>query len=298
MDFDKYLKQQAKEVEKELEDLLKDWEREVKKFNPKLAPFAKGLINSTKGGKRIRGVLVKMGFEIAGKRKGSRGKGKEITKIAAAYEILHASLLIHDDIMDQSLTRRGKPSLYVALGNNHYGISQAINLGDIGLYLPIKIISDSSFPKDYKILALSFLSQVVINTGWGQVMDVALGEKGKRKGESEKDIKFINLNKTARYTIAAPLQIGAILNGANEKLLKVLGEFGENLGIAFQIQDNILDKEVNSETKAKQEALEFALKAEKVIPQLTKQSLPLQGKDPVMSKLLEQMCKYTVERTV
>ncbi len=273
MDFDKFLKVEAKEVEKELDSLLTQWAKEVKKFNPQLTPFAIGLINSTKGGKKIRGILVKLGFQLAG------GSGKNIRQISAAFEILHAALLIHDDIADKSPMRRGQPSLYKALGGNHYGISQAINIGDIGLYLPIKLIAESNFSNENKLKALTLFSQIVINTGWGQVMDVA------KSG----DVEFINLNKTAKYTIAGPLQIGAILAGGNDKLIRELEVFGENLGIAFQIQDDILDGEVQSKKGTKTKALNYVLKAKKVISNITK--------DPKMSQLLMQMAEYLVERT-
>src|SRR3989344_14258 len=120
MSFEEYLKGSARKVEKELDKILERFLEDTRKTNPKLVPFAKEFVKSCKGGKRIRGVLVKLGYEIAG------GKDEEIYKISAAFEILHTALLIHDDIIDQSPTRRGKPSLHISLGNNHYGISQAI----------------------------------------------------------------------------------------------------------------------------------------------------------------------------
>ncbi len=294
MDFKKYLEKGARQVDQELEKILSQFLNDVKNTNTKLIPFALGLINSCKGGKRIRGVLVKLGYEIATVRQG--GPRNDVVWIGAAFEILHAGLLIHDDIMDKSLTRRGQPSLYQALSRpkdgrvagDHYGVSQAINIGDISLYLPIKIITESNFLGDIKIKALNHLSQIIINTGWGQVLDVELGERVKGKGESEKDIKFININKTAKYTIAGPLQIGAILGGADERVVRELGVFGENAGVAFQIQDDILDREAVSADQAKSKALKYTLEAKKVIPKITK--------DEKMRKLLEEMVDYLVER--
>ena len=308
MDFKKYLEIATKEIEENIQKYLADWEKEVKKSNPKLTPFVQSLINSTKGGKRIRGSLVKLGYELTqsvipdligdpynidsrfrsprGEAGGNDKGGNDIFKIGAAFEILHAALLIHDDIMDQSPTRRGQPSVYKALGGNHYGISQAINIGDLGLYLPIKIIADSYFPAKYKLKALSYFSQMVINTGLGQILDVERLQGGNHLTEG--DIEFININKTAKYTIAGPLQIGAILAGGEQELVEILGEFGENLGIAFQIQDDILDREVQSVDQSKTKALEYMLEAKKVIPDISKHNK--------MSILLNQLAEYLIER--
>lgn len=288
MDFKKYLEVNAHQVDQILEQILSEFLSEVKKDKPKLLPFALGLINSCKGGKRIRGVLVKLGYELV------RPVDVEILRISAAIEILHAALLIHDDVIDQSPTRRGQPTLYKALSHpkdvrvagDHYGISQAISIGDIGLYLPIKIISGSNFDNDLKIKVLSLLSKTVIDTGWGQILDV---EKPGWKDRSPDEANFINLFKTAKYTIAGPLQLGAILAGAEEELLGRLGLFGENLGIAFQIQDDILDGEVESADDAQAKALEYVSKAKQMIPEITS--------NDKMRKLLEEMAEYMVVRT-
>ena len=165
------------------------------------------------------------------------------------------------------------------MGGDHYGISQAITIGDIGLYLPIKIITGSNFLGEYKIKALSFLSETIINTGWGQIMDV----------EKDEDKEFIKLFKTAKYTVAGPLQIGAILAGAELDKLDLLAQFGENLGIAFQIQDDILDKEVESVDESHKEALKYISIARKMIGEITD--------DQRMKKLLEEMCEFMIDRT-
>ncbi len=274
MNFKNYLKENAQKVDKKLDEILLEFLKETKKTNTKLLPFAKSLVNSCKGGKRIRGVLVNLGYEIAS----PKSYSNDIFKVGAAFEILHTALLIHDDIIDQSPQRRGQPSLYTALGGSHYGISQAISVGDIGLYLPIKIITKTSFSAEVKIKALNYFSQMLINTGWGQIMDVL----------KDKDKKFIDLFKTAKYTIAGPLQLGAILAGAKDNLIKKLGEFGENIGIAFQIQDDILDGEIDL-AKGRSQALEYAAKAQKMIPGITGSKK--------MSILLEEMCQYLVERS-
>ena len=282
MDFKNFLEVTAKSIDDELDEVLSKFLNDTKKINIKLLPFALGLLNSCRGGKRIRGVLVKLGHEIAS----SNTPRNDILKVSAAYEILHAGFLIHDDIMDKSTVRRGQPSLYQSLGGDHQGISQAISVGDIALYLPIKLISGTNFLGDYKLKALNQLSEIVMNTGWGQILDME-----PNSAEASRDKEFIYLFKTAKYTIAGPLQIGAILGGMDPTSPEFRGikEFGENLGIAYQLQDDILDKEVESLDEARQEALKYSSLAKGMIEQITD--------DSGTRKLLEEMCTYLVERS-
>lgn len=250
MDFKIYLDKTAKELDREVESILNKEIKKIRKIDEKLVPLLEAFASSCMGGKRIRGVLVKLGYELAG------GRSKEIIKIGAAYEIFHASILAHDDIMDQSELRRGKISLYKKVG-----VSEAITLGDLGFFLSFKIISSS------------FFANIALDTAIGQLLDL-------KKADPVITAKF----KTAQYTIAGPLQLGAILGKADKKLTRDLGEFGENLGIAFQIKDDILD----GETPKLEEAKKYIKSAQNLIPGITK--------DKKISKLLEQMGGYLIER--
>jgi len=273
MVFEKYLEENATLINEELDLILSEFLNETKKTNIKLLPFALGLLNSTRGGKRIRGVLLKLGFEIAS---GSPNLRNDVLRVASALEILHTAFLIHDDIMDKSEERRGQPSLYKLLG-----IPQAINVGDIGLYLPIKLISEANFLGEVKIKAINFLSEMVINTGFGQILDVE---------EDKSEIEFIRLYKTAKYTVAGPLQMGAILAGMDPTSPEFRGikEFGEKLGIAFQIQDDILDKEIADIETAKKEALKYTAEAKEMIDDITGNAR--------FKIILKEMTEYMMER--
>ncbi len=266
MDFEKFLEKAAKELDREVERILEGQLKKAEKTDKKLIPLLKAFTSSCHGGKRIRGALIKLGYQIGD------GKSEEIIKISAAYEICHSAVLAHDDIIDESLTRRGQPSLYAALGNGHYGISQAISLADYGFFLALKIISGARFPQDRKIKALELFSGVMTDTALGEMLDL----------EDTDPLTVMKL-KTACYTISGPLQLGALLAGANERLTRVLGEFGESLGIAFQIRDDILDGEAE-----KYSLRCFKNKALKCLPRITK--------NLKMSKLLQQMAEYLIER--
>lgn len=224
MDFKDYLKSAALEIDQEIENFFQIWVQEVQKISPALLPLAQILQEHCRGGKRLRGALVKLGFGIG------KGDNKAILKIAAAVEIFQTAILAHDDIIDQSPIRRGRPTIFMELGGDHYGVSQTICLGDIGFFLAVRLIADSNFPPDKKNQAIKAFTQTVINTGLGQMLDIKGGEA-----------LTIHKLKTSYYTIINPLQLGIILAG-NLTLLKLraVKNFGENLGLAFQLQDDIL----------------------------------------------------------
>lgn len=270
MDFKEFLNSTGEKINQELDAILSEFLKEAEKTNIKLIPLAKELVKACQGGKRIRGVLVGLGYEIASQPTAISQQSTEIVKIGAAFEILHTALLIHDDIIDKSLTRRNIPSLYKTVG-----INQAITLADCAFFMAIKIISESKFADKNKNEAIKEFSKTMIATAMGQMLDVAGG-----------DSELIAKLKTARYSIAGPLKLGAILAGANKNLIEDLDIFGENLGIAYQIRDDILDDQASD--NAQDRVVEYTKLAKILIPQITK--------DNQIVILLEQMAKYLVER--
>ncbi|OGY12249.1 MAG: hypothetical protein A3A58_01450 [Candidatus Blackburnbacteria bacterium RIFCSPLOWO2_01_FULL_41_27] len=232
-DFQNYLAQAAGEVNKAMQSSLGKWSCETESIHSSLGPLAKLFTDRNFGGKTLRGCLVKLGYELAGGR-----ATKEIYRVSAAVEIFQTSILAHDDIIDKSPTRRGKPTLYRELGGDHYAISQTICLGDMGFFLAVLLISESNFNDKNKNNAVSAFSNMVINTGLGEMLDVELPRLPTSK--TDEAVLQIHRLKTSYYTIIYPLTIGAILAGAKRPMLKYFEVFGESLGIAFQIQDDIL----------------------------------------------------------
>lgn len=249
-------------MDKEIKRVLDELRGEVKKISPKLLPLVDKFIESCYGGKRIRGNLVLLGYKLAAGK-----QNREVLKVAAAYEIMHSSILAHDDIIDQSFTRRGKPSLYKSVG-----IEQTITLADLGFFLAIRIIAESKFPEKLKNQALRIFSQTMVDTAIGQMLDI-------QKGDRATIMRF----KTAKYTVSGPLLLGATLAGGK---LDQLDQFGIYLGVAFQIKDDILDKEAKSQDLAN--ALKYMNKARKIIPRLTKEAK--------MRKKLNELADYMIKR--
>src|SRR5262249_1595124 len=153
----------------------------------------------------------------------------DVYKIAAAFEILQTSLLIHDDIIDKSDTRRGKPTVYKALGGNHYAISEAMCLGDMGYFLANKLIAQTTFSDAIKAVILQRFSQIVLDTILGQMLDVYFSQPSIAKQQSS--VATIHSLKTAQYTIVGPMTIGVLLGRGKKKLFGNIKQFGEPLGL-------------------------------------------------------------------
>ncbi len=195
------------------------------------------------GGKRLRAAFMYYGYLGAG--------GTEEEKIldtAVAVELVHAFLLVHDDIIDRDEIRHGVPTLhrrYADFGKRffpdkdteHFGASIALIMGDMLCAFGNDIIFRSVFPAERVFEALSKLQHIVSYTVVGQARDVYMEYK---REASEEEILKMYENKTAKYTVEGPLHLGGILAGASQELLSGFSAYAVPLGIAFQIQDDIL----------------------------------------------------------
>lgn len=220
--------------------------REGKKYSPLIEGFYKELSTFSKGGKKLRPFLVYLGYTTYGK-----GEIDKILPVALAFELVHSFLLIHDDIIDKSEVRRGKATMhkvYEKKLNYHYGISQAIIIGDIACFEAFRLISESNFSPDIKNSLVRKFSEVLVETGYGEALDVYNSNKKAGFGEIE---KVTNL-KTARYSFVGPLLLGAIAGRMRENSLKRFIDFGLLIGSAFQLTDDILgifgDEEVTGKS--------------------------------------------------
>jgi geranylgeranyl diphosphate synthase type II len=231
--FKDYLLASGTHINTTLTDFFTAYAAHVQLKSSLLVPLYEQYVMSVSGGKMLRGTLVQLGYLLSGKQTSTK-----TTSIAAAFEVLHTSLLVHDDIIDKSPTRRGKPSLHKSLGASHYGISQAICLGDLGFFMALQLLTQNDFPLDVKMKIIEIFTRIESDTVLGEMLDVKLS-RAKEKVHA-KDIIAMNLLKTAHYTIVGPLTTGAIAGGAKKALVDAITVFGENAGIAFQLQDDLL----------------------------------------------------------
>lgn len=230
-----------------IESFLDQFFRQKNKQSAEITPVASEIWEKIEsfigGGKRIRGGLIKLGYECF-----QKPNEKNLLPISAAIELTHGAILIHDDIIDQSRFRHNKPTVHEQYKNyhirkyqkgsaSHYGESMAIIAGIVGYYGPILLINESQFLPEVKIKVVNELAQFMTNTGYGEALDVDLACRLKI---NHKDVLTIHTYKTAYYTFIGPLRLGGILAGAGETQLKNFEDYGFPLGIAFQLQDDIL----------------------------------------------------------
>jgi len=243
MDYKEYFVTYASEVNAFLANFFQEKIEESKKITPVAADMWRKLQKFIVGGKRIRAGLVKLGYECFGGK-----KKKAILPISAAIEITQGAILIHDDIIDQADFRHNRPTVHKVYeayhqkkyqkGNAlHYGESMAICIGDAGFYQAISLIEKSDFPQNLKLRAIDQLIKFMIETCYGEGLDVDLSYREK---VSERAVMIINTLKTARYTLVGPLTLGGILGGAKGSQLAGFEDYGVPIGVAFQLQDDIL----------------------------------------------------------
>jgi geranylgeranyl pyrophosphate synthase len=236
--FKSYLQTSIGAIQNALNTFEQSAEQELNAVAPLLLHLAKTFNEANIGGKRLRAVLVKLGYELT-----QQMAHEDVIKVALAFEVFQTAILIHDDIIDQSPLRRGKPTVHKLLaaqhGTYHYGVAQGICLGDIGMFWAMRLVGESNFPDSVRIKAVNSFLNTILYTGIGELLDVELSMQ-KQVQATENEVIKIYLHKTAHYTITGALQLGAILGNGSEELLAGLKEYGDNLGIAFQIHDDIL----------------------------------------------------------
>jgi geranylgeranyl diphosphate synthase type II len=176
------------------------------------------------GGKRVRPVMCLMGNELFDE------ISKDAWPVAAAIELFHNFTLIHDDIMDKAPLRRNQPTVHAK-----YGESTALLSGDVMLIVAYDYLNKISTDYLHKIIAL--FNRTAKEVCEGQQLDMDFEKQEVVK--MDEYIKMIELKTSV--LLAASLQLGAILGGAGQNNQDHIYDFGRNLGIAFQIQDDYLD---------------------------------------------------------
>jgi geranylgeranyl diphosphate synthase, type I len=240
-------------LEKELSVYASRLDRDyrLKQISPLLAAKMKDYL--MRPGKRIRPTLFVLGY-LAYARRPAPG----LLRSALSIELLHDFMLIHDDIIDKSDLRRGKPAMH-KMFNDHFspargikfnGQDLAIVTGDIFYALAMDAFLSIREKPQRKEKALKKFIAAALYTGCGEFIEMICGAKSLEK-ISQSDIYKIYDFKTAYYSFAYPLSIGATLAGAPESQVKKIFEYGVFLGRAFQIQDDILGMFADEEETGK-----------------------------------------------
>lgn len=224
--FELYLKRNAARFDRYLATFFSDGTHpDMKRYL--YDPVAQFTSNA---GKRHRPLICLLACEAVG------GDPKRAWPSAAAIEHFHTAALIHDDIEDCSLVRRDEPCMHVREGD---GI--AINAGDLALSLVCgTVVADEGLDDAVKLRVLAELVTMTTRTIEGQALDIGWARDG-RFDLTVDDYLLMARHKTAYYSGGVPLAVGAIIGGASEEQVEVLREFGMAAGLAFQIQDDVLN---------------------------------------------------------
>lgn len=283
------------EIKKEINEFLVDYFSNKGTYNKVIYDSASYSINI--GGKRIRPILMLLTYSMY------KENWREILEFSSAIEMIHTYSLIHDDLpcMDDDDLRRGKPT-------NHkvYGENIAVLAGDTLLNEAMNLMMRFSLKNGKKsLVAAEMIASAAGPEGMigGQVVDIM--NEGKKISEDE--LKYMHMKKTGAL-IKVSIISGAILGEAPEDDTRKLEKFGENLGLAFQIKDDILDvigsteklgknvlsdEESNKSNFIKMYGLEYCIKE---CERLTKESIEILDSLSVDTKDLKVLTKELLDR--
>ncbi|MER5312431.1 polyprenyl synthetase family protein [Streptomyces sp. NPDC002773] len=213
--------------------------------SPDLAAPLRRFIDA--GGKRIRPILAFVGWHAAG----GTGDPRTVCHLAASLELFHVFALIHDDVMDSSALRRGRPTVHRALARAHqgddsaipaaaaarFGEGAAVLIGDLAMVWSDELLVDGGATPEQLAALWPVLHAMRYEIVVGQYLD--LQATGTASPDAERALR-IGHYKTAKYTVERPLHLGALTSGADQILLDRLSAIALPLGEAFQLRDDLL----------------------------------------------------------
>ncbi|MFV0532261.1 MAG: polyprenyl synthetase family protein [Cumulibacter sp.] len=212
-----------------------------------LRPVARALIDFCADGKRIRPLFAYCGWRAAG----GGSADQHVIDAVSGLELIQAAALVHDDIIDESDSRRGRPSAHRTFEHLHleggfsgsaekYGVAVAILLGDLALIWADAVVQGAQLSDEALLRVRSELDLMRIEVMAGQFLDVLEQARPAPPEFAVQSALKVAALKSASYTVARPLLIGAAIAGAGEDVRSTYATFGQHIGIAFQLRDDLL----------------------------------------------------------
>ncbi|GLF93362.1 polyprenyl synthetase family protein [Streptomyces yaizuensis] len=231
-------------VDRVLDDFLADKARAA--ADAHMPPEAIGTLRAfvLGGGKRLRPLFCCCGWYAGG----GTGDTTAVVRVAAALELFHAFALVHDDLMDGSDTRRGRPTVHRALADHHrgdrdpaaaerLGAGAAVLVGDLAFVWSAELLHTTGLPAPVLTALLPVVDAMRTEVMYGQYLDLLA--TGDPTDDIETPLRIVRY-KTATYTCQRPLHAGAVLAGASAPVLDACTAFALPLGEAFQLRDDLL----------------------------------------------------------
>ena len=228
-----------------LDEFLDEMGERLSPLGPDAARLLAEARASVSGGKRFRAAFCYWGYRALAP---APEDDRALLRACAALELLHASALVHDDLMDASDTRRGRPATHRGFEAEHradgwrgdpeqYGAAAAILLGDLLLSWSEELLRRCGLPLERVAAAMGVFDLCRSEVITGQFLDVSVQARGRADVEAAMTVLRY---KSAKYSIERPLHIGAALAGADVDVLGALSAYGLPLGEAFQLRDDLL----------------------------------------------------------
>ncbi len=233
-------------VDRDIADFLDDTRRAYA-ANPHVSPLFGHLTEFVlRGGKRLRPRLCLASYRILTGR--YEAPPRPVALASASLEVFHAFMLVHDDLIDGSVTRRDRPTLHEALRldadrpDEASGRKRACDLGliagDLLFSLGMRLLGRSGLDDATLGRANRLVADMLFETGLGEALDV-LYDDCPLEHLSEEQLVESYLRKTARYSVSGPLVLGATIAGASAQATRALDRFGDLLGFGFQVQNDL-----------------------------------------------------------
>jgi len=281
-------------VQQRLDSFLQQQRSLLEDLGTDFVPLIDEAAEFLQGGKRFRAQFLALGYRSIRPLNISsiieNSESSAVLDAASALELFHAAALVHDDIIDRSETRRGRLASHSQFrdlhrtshfrgDSSHFGISAAILLGDL-----LQSWADESFQKGLNALtnreaaraARDLFNRMRTEVAVGQYLDV-LEEQYEVFAEHQIQLERstrVLIYKSAKYSVQAPLLIGAAMAGANDEQLRTLADFGLPVGVAFQLRDDVLGVFGNEAVTGKPTGDDLTEGKRTVLVTLAREALP------------------------
>lgn len=233
-------------VESSLTGFLDQRRRSARSLSESYVRLWQSVADACSGGKRLRPRLLLTAFHGFGAPKARRSAA---TAASVAFELLHTALLVHDDVLDNEFARRGRPNISgtyydearavgAVVHAERRAVSASVVAGDLLLHTATDQIARLDIPRALHHEILDVFDRALFVTAAGELADIAIATG--TQPPSEAQILLMSEEKTAEYSVSAPLIAGALLAGAGPDDIAVLRRYGAHTGLAFQLGDDLL----------------------------------------------------------